>query len=261
MRQYILKAICLITPIRAWRKKMRTKAREIGEENFHNKMLNKYWGKDVRILSGPFKGMRYITQSNGSVFFPKLIGCYEENLHPWLNEIKKQKYEVILDIGCAEGYYAAGFAYNNYAQTVYAYDIDDIARKNAIELIAINGLSDRVFVRGLCTYEEIEKTTKDKKALVFCDIEGAEDLLLNPETIPALKNIDFIIETHDSLSKGVTDRLIERFQLTHRIQIESEHDINYNAYPIFDSMSVKLRKQLSSEKRILGMVWLKLTVR
>jgi hypothetical protein len=41
---------------------------------------------------------------------PKLLGCYEQELHPALNRAIDTDYGVILNIGCAEGYYPVGLA-------------------------------------------------------------------------------------------------------------------------------------------------------
>ena len=44
----------------------------------------------------------------GSVLIPKLLGSYEQELQPLLQRLAAQNYSEIVDIGCAEGYYAIG---------------------------------------------------------------------------------------------------------------------------------------------------------
>ena len=65
----------------------------------------------LEILSGPFKGMRYGDFSYNSALIPKLLGTYEADLHGWVGEAVAAGYDAVINIGCAEGYYAVGFAY------------------------------------------------------------------------------------------------------------------------------------------------------
>ena len=57
------------------------------------------------IQNGHFKGMNYIKRSSGSALLPKILGSYEEPIQGWIKEVIEKK-----NIGCAEGYYACGFA-------------------------------------------------------------------------------------------------------------------------------------------------------
>jgi protein-L-isoaspartate O-methyltransferase len=54
--------------------------------------------------------MAYVEDATEGALAPRLIGTYEDELHPHLAEALAADPEVILDIGCAEGYYAAGLA-------------------------------------------------------------------------------------------------------------------------------------------------------
>ena len=58
-----------------------------------------------------------------------------------------------------------------------------------------------------------------QKALVFCDIEGAEKNLLNPDVAPALARMDVIVESHDCLIRGMTRLLVERFTASHDVTL------------------------------------------
>ncbi len=62
------------------------------------------------IAAGPFAGMRYLDASSGSVLGAKLLGCYEAELHGVVREVCAMQPDVVVDVGAAEGYYAAGFA-------------------------------------------------------------------------------------------------------------------------------------------------------
>ena len=58
---------------------------------------------------------------------------------------------------------------------------------------------------------------------MFCDIEGTELELLDPEIAPALKSMDLIVETHECLRAGITDALFTRFSATHDIQLITDN--------------------------------------
>ncbi len=62
------------------------------------------------IFSGPFAGMAYVARAVGSAVVPKLVGSYEQELHGVLADIAQTPYMVVVDVGCAEGYYAVGLA-------------------------------------------------------------------------------------------------------------------------------------------------------
>jgi hypothetical protein len=53
--------------------------------------------------------MRYAqVRATCSSVLSKLLGTYESELHPVLHEILIKPYELIVDVGSAEGYYAIG---------------------------------------------------------------------------------------------------------------------------------------------------------
>jgi hypothetical protein len=108
------------------------------------------------------------------------------------------------------------------ASLTYAYDINDLAQKACQELAAKNGVSDRVKVQSNFRHKDFAKF-KDSHTLIFCDIEGAEVELLDPKLAPALQTLDIIVEAHESERPGTIKFLIERFSLTHEIEVVKDH--------------------------------------
>lgn len=170
----------------------------------------------AKIMQGPFAGMDYLTSATEGALTPRLIGTYESELHPYLADFAGAGLDCVIDVGCAEGYYAVGLARLMPQVAVHAFDISEKARKACAELAAKNGVADRVVIG-----EEFEPTGfelfHDRKCLVLVDIEGAEDDLLRPDLSPALAGMDLIVETHDVYRPGVLERLTERFAPTHDI--------------------------------------------
>lgn len=170
----------------------------------------------ARVMQGPFAGMEYVTAATEGALTPRLIGTYESELHPYLEKFAAKGLDCVIDVGCAEGYYAVGLARMMPEVTVYAFDIKEKARLACAELAVKNGVTDRVLIGERFEPDGFE-AFKDKTALVLVDIEGAEDDLLRPDLSPALAGMDLIVETHDVYRKGVLQRLTERFSPTHDI--------------------------------------------
>lgn len=170
-----------------------------------------------RILQGPFAGMEYVSRATEGALTPRLLGAYESELHPALARFAAEAPDCVIDVGCAEGYYAVGLARLMPQATIYAYDIDPAARAACTELASLNGVSHRVVIG-----ERFEPTGFEafagRRCLVMVDIEGAEDDLLRPDLSPALAGMNLIVETHDVYRPGVLERLLERFSPTHDIE-------------------------------------------
>ncbi len=171
----------------------------------------------AKILGGPFAGMDYVGTATEGALAPRLLGSYESELHPAIARFAAGDFDCVVDVGCAEGYYAVGLARLMPAVTVYAYDIVEAARLACAELAGKNGVADRVVVRETFTPTGFEEFA-DRRCLVMMDVEGAEDDLLRPDLSPALARMSLIVETHDVYRPGVLDRVTERFSATHDIQ-------------------------------------------
>lgn len=170
----------------------------------------------AKIMQGPFAGMEYVTAATEGALAPRLIGTYESELHPYLAKFAAQDLDCVIDVGCAEGYYAVGLARLMPQVTVHAFDIQERARRACAELAAKNGVSERVIIGERFEPNGFE-AFKDRRCLVLVDIEGAEDDLLRPDLSPALAGMDLIVETHDVYRRGVLQRLVDRFTPTHDI--------------------------------------------
>ena len=180
-----------------------------------NTLLEK---EGTQVLQGPLKGLDFIEQSAEGCHIAKLLGCYEQPLQPYITAAIKKDYSTVLNIGCAEGYYAVGLASAMPNARSLAFDTDPKAQVACKELAAKNGVSDRVEVEGLFSSANFANYDQES-TLVFCDIEGAELELLDPEIAPARKSMDLIVESHECLRTSITGTLITRFSATHDIQL------------------------------------------
>jgi hypothetical protein len=226
------------------------------------RIINEYLNADWTVRHGPFSGMKLPPPPPPSLrsLYPLatcLIGCYESQLHNWINEAIAHGYDRIIDIGCAEGYYAVGFALKSPNATVYAYDIDQKARENTAELARLNGIEKKVDVRALCTLDELNREVSDS-TLIFCDIEGGEFDLLRPDLAPVLSRADLIVEMHDGYCPGVTETLARRFVPSHQVEIVY-HGAKYPMeFPVLKAVPAKEYAWLLQEGRQRDQRWMRL---
>ena len=83
----------------------------------------------TRIWSGPFEDIDFLPRSTHACHVSKLVGCYEQPLQPFIEEAIRVAYPIVLNIGCAEGYYAVGMAARMPDTRVDAFDIDPAAQR------------------------------------------------------------------------------------------------------------------------------------
>lgn len=222
---------------------------------------------DLVVLNGPFKGMVYPDAASvGSTFFPKVLGSYESELHPVINTILNKYYTDIVDIGCAEGYYAIGLGRHFPEANVYAYDINEFALKQCKKMMDANKLDKKRFVFGdECTQEKLKLLPLSEKALIVSDCEGYELELFSESTVESLKQHDFLIETHDCINIEISTKLYSILNKTHDIKIiKSSDDIlkaKYYDYPELLTYSLKEKLYLLSEERGAIMEWFYATPR
>jgi hypothetical protein len=173
------------------------------------------------VRRGPFQGIQLSEDGwNEWTFMPKVLGSYESELHRSFSFVLRRGYSTILNIGAAEGYYAVGLAKKLPDATIYAFEKDDERRSILEKNVAMNGVTDRIYIAGLCDRDRLQSSDLDTDCFVLCDIEGAEKHLLDPEEIPGLRRVDILVELHDNdptASETIGETMHDRFGDTHQI--------------------------------------------
>ncbi|WP_374394548.1 methyltransferase [Tabrizicola sp.] len=170
----------------------------------------------AEVAAGPFAGMSYPVPASEGGRAARLLGCYEASLHPVIETVIARAYPQILDIGCAEGYYAVGLARRMPQATVHARDSDPRARDLCADLARANGVEAQVVIGPEVTHQDLALCAA-APTFLLCDIEGAEDRLLDPASAPALTEADILVEVHEALRPGLLATLTQRFAPTHRV--------------------------------------------
>jgi precorrin-6B methylase 2 len=191
---------------------------------------------NLTVGNGPFKGMRYpAAQSYGSMLLPKLLGSYESELHPALETVFANEYSAIVDIGCAEGYYAIGLALRFPRAEVYAFDTSEKARQMCAEMAVLTGLQDRIHIGSFCDERSLRSIPLGEKALIISDCEGYENVLFTRELAEFLEHHDLIVEAHDFIDIEISPNLLRVFSNTHDVDsipstddIEKAHTYQYS---------------------------------
>lgn len=220
---------------------------------------------EKRVRAGPFANMKYPDyESFGSALAPKILGTYEAELHDVIREIIISDYDTIIDVGCAEGYYAVGLGREMPYSTIYAYDTNSHARNLCQKMAEMNEVKNRVIIEAQFNLGELINLGDEiRHGFIICDVEGAEVDIFRKD-LPGwdiLKNrFDLLVEIHEHLRPGIKATLIDNFQADYSIEIISTvpDRLRPSTYPIsmIQNCSLKNQRLLLAEFRSKPMEWL-----
>jgi hypothetical protein len=201
--------------------------------------------------------MRYVEglERGSGDLVAKLAGTYERELHAVVADWIKAGHLHIIDVGCAEGYYAVGFAYSMKDTTVHAFDIDAIARARCAALSELNGVGKRVHIHSSCEPCSVSAFPERGVALLS-DCEGYERILLDPVAAPRLKGWPMLVELHEFIDNSITETICVRFGDSHEIElIEGQGREQQERLGEFAFMSARQRAAVLGERRPGPMRW------
>jgi hypothetical protein len=211
------------------------------------------------VQAGPFQGMKLpdqIAWGDGDIGV-RILGCYEQELWPHFKAAFAKPYRTVVNVGCAEGYYAIGAARALPQAHVHALDISQRAQDICRAAATLNGVADRVAISGAATAEVLVNLLSGPgPRLLLMDCEGAEHALLDPVQVPQLAASDFIVECHDFAKAGITAELHQRFASTHQLSDVYEGPRDPNLYGPLRGMHSLDRWIIICENRPCTMNWL-----
>ena len=213
-----------------------------------------------RVISGPFAGMVIpsVTPWSDGNFSVKLLGIYEFELHDSMVHAAWRQPRVVVNVGCAEGYYAVGLARMISSAEIFAFDVSGDSRNVCSKYAFENGVGDRVRVAGGCDlpYELSVTDAPSGHRLYVVDVEGAERTLLDLKQCPVLKNSDVIVECHDFLDRDVSCDLADRFSSTHRVELILSKIPRLDQFPFLSGSPTIMLALMAVEKRPVPCCWL-----
>jgi hypothetical protein len=215
--------------------------------------------ENLKVRTGPFAGMKYPqAKSAGSSLLPKILGSYEKELSELIEQICTKEYSEIVDVGCAEGYYAVGLATRLKKAKVFGFDTNSSAIELSKEMAYINDVQDRCVWGSFCD-ENTLKSLPLTRALIVCDCEGYEKELFTDNIVTDLANHDLLIEVHDLNDPTISPHLRDVFKNTHTIDVyssisDSDKALTYS-YKELDGLPFYIKKRALAEGRREIMEW------
>jgi hypothetical protein len=182
------------------------------------------------VVDGPFAGMWY---GIPVPHLPAYLGTYELELRPLLAELAGSRFDVLLNVGAADGYYAVGLARLWPAARVVAFELIPAKRANVRRVASENGVDERLQVEEACTPGRLDELTREAgRPLVWMDVDGAEMELLDPELVPGLRRAEIVVELHEFLAPNAREILAARFAPTHGSQLVASEDRRVEQFPL-----------------------------
>jgi len=201
-------------------------------------------------MSGPFKDMVWsssrVSWGDGDLG-SRLLGIYEQELHSIIEEIVKLEPRRIVNVGCAEGYYAVGLARRLPLTRVIAVDQNDAARSYTLA----NAADNAVNLSTLSSPPEPEKGD-----VWIVDIEGAEYELLDPTKLSLLRESYILVELHEWTRQNLKKTMALRFNESHDIEEVNSSLRDPNAFEVCRGMPDAQKWAVVSEGRPQSMAWL-----
>jgi hypothetical protein len=188
------------------------------------------------VFHGPLTGLKVPPDSYLASKPMYIVGCYEQETHEAIYDFISNPPDQFIDIGSAYGYYTTGIALQTKKTKIIGFEADKNLWIDAFKLSEFNKVSSRIDQKGFCRVEDLKAVLGSNDALV-CDCEGGEVELLNPQIIPNLLKTRILCETHDFMSPGSMATLIDRFYLTHDIQILHEAARNPMQFRVLDGLT------------------------
>jgi len=218
----------------------------------------------LRVASGPFKGTRCFFTETGDGIVAKLAGTYERELHPIFSQLIADQPECVVNVGAAEGFYAAAFARLLPDADIYAYESRAEWRGRIKRLLAVNHVAGRCLIRGACDESNLKQLLDvlvERRLFLLMDIEGGEYSVLSDGVLPFLRNAEVVVELHDQRSTAPGDALIKAFRRTHEVDVlvatglREPQDTASALWRLLATIFPSVRRRLN-EGRVGEMRWL-----
>jgi Ribosomal protein L11 methyltransferase (PrmA) len=196
------------------------RSRRLIESQVHNLGLDRMAREisamtGATVAAGPFAGMKLDYEIFPTHAAPKFLGTYEQELHQVIEKAIARSPRFVLNVGCAEGYYAVGMALRLKDAAVFAADADPKALRATVKNAQLNGVRKQVLPVGIICSGQLRYHLQPDQSFLIMDCEGAEFTLLDPHKDPILSRTAVLVEVHDEF--GSKAELMRRFSSTHQV--------------------------------------------
>lgn len=212
-----------------------------------------------KVYLGPFAGME-VPEMNPAWFDGnagcKMTGSYEHELHEAVEHAIWRKPGTVINVGCAEGFYAIGFARRLPGTKVIGIDLES----KSLDLCEDYAKRNGVKVETICGFETAEELREvpvgPGHALYVFDCEGAEKVLVDPMVVTALQRADLIVECHDFMDDGLSGRIADRLEGTHRVEVVRPRLPDFSRFEFLRNFPTMSAALIVLEKRPPNSCWL-----
>jgi hypothetical protein len=212
------------------------------------------------IAYGLFKGVKINNRSDWSGakdIGPKVFGLYENQILRW---IQQKKFDLFIDVGAADGYYALGILSSKIASRAVTFEISVNDREITKASAIINNVDDKIFIKGEATSSEIIEVLKScNNGLIIMDIEGGENNLITSELLEAAKNCCLVIEIHEVVDKDIQFNMLELCKEFHNFEELTGLERDFPRDKFTEKLTDNERSLLLSEGRPYAMSWVALS--
>jgi tRNA G46 methylase TrmB len=210
------------------------------------------------VQNGLFKNLKYSEKRER--LYSKILGIYENQLQIFIKDAILKKPDLVINIGCGDGYYGLGLAKllpNTKCILVDKNDKElDRSNKNALA----NNIQNADFMLDIDHEQLSALVANHNNPFIIIDIEGDEIQLLDTYKYKNLSKCTLLIECHDFMYNNITNLLVSRFASSHKIYMISDCE-KYIMDEFLNEISLDDKLILQSEGRPDNMKWLYMTPR
>jgi len=213
--------------------------------------------QEALVRHGPFAGMHF---PSVSTLPSRLLGTYESEIHPVIETAINRQPDVLVDVGCAEGYYAIGMARRLPQTQVFAFDINVHAQAICRKMALANGVSERVTLEGECNLARLQTLLLTaQRPLIISDCEGYEINLFVPGRMDIFARADVLVELHEYVDPQIPIKICRAFEQTHEVTLVQSIDDFAKPFndhtPELAALPYGQRYDVLAEKRKMVMHW------
>ena len=214
------------------------------------------------IAYGEFKGTQLQGASEWSGYRDtgtKILGLYEKQVVDWI-ALQPRRFDLFVDIGAADGFYAIGLLKKNLVGSAITYEISMGDRAVCKSMSQLNSVTNQISIKDKAEkIDLIQVLSSNLHTLILVDIEGSEFDLIDAEVLETGKDKFFVIEIHARIG---TKKFIEFFRLCqtfHECEVITGTKKDFPSDDFTNNLSDNERSLLMSEGRPYQMGWIVLS--
>ena len=216
------------------------------------------------VAFGEFQGVKLNGKSKWSGFKDtgsKILGLYENQVIKWIVNQHK-KFDLFVDVGAADGFYAIALLKSKKIDRAITYEISIDDRIICENMSKLNSVFNKISIEGEARRLDLINLLRTPlSTLVLIDIEGEEFNLINLDLLETAKNHSMIIEIHAMPKTEDFEKFYKLCQSFHNCEILTGSERTFPLDEFTSGLTDNERALLLSEGRPFNMNWFALTPR